>query len=158
VAVGAPLKVKEISVSNPPNPVSVHGSDRVFQLSDFVIQYQLDTVKSTGSSADPILVLQYGEERKIYRIIGPDLETAAQEILTKSISQGQPADAYALAYDARLPYSGEKFDAIVAEVADVEDKMAKRFAQRYRQKKGFFSKFELVGSPMYLGTTKERHF
>jgi hypothetical protein len=110
-------------MSVPQNPVSVHASDRVFQLSDFVIHYQLDTVKSTGSSADPILVLQYGEERKIHRIIGSDLETATRAILTESISQYQPADAYAVAYDARITYNGEKFDAIIAEVADIEDKM-----------------------------------
>ena len=141
-----------------PNPTVVNASERVFQLSDFALDYQLGTVKATGSTADPILILQYGDERKLIRLIGPDLEVSVQVALENILKQNPPADAYALAYDARLPYGGEKFDAVVAEVADIEDRVAKRFAQRYRHKKSLFGTFELVGPPMYLGVTKERRF
>lgn len=141
-----------------PNPTVVNASERVFQLSDFALEYQLGTVKATGTTADPILILQYGNERKLIRLIGPDLEVSAKVALENSLQQSPRADAYALAYDARLPYGGEKFDAIVAEVADIEDRVAKRFAQRYRHKKSLFGKVEPVGLQMYLGVTKERHF
>jgi hypothetical protein len=138
-------------VMGEPRRGAVTISERLIHLSDFAIGYLLEMVKAAGTPVDPALILQIGEERKVFRIIGGNFEEKVTVTINHVLHQFPEIDAYALAYDVRIPYGNRKYDAIVSEVGEENTPNAWMMAQRYSPKKGIFKPFKVIGMTMLLG-------
>ena len=139
-----------MSDENDMKPVVVNASDIIFNLSDTALEHGIGSVKTSGGPLIPFVITLVDGEKSLTRYVTNNIADGVKTAIDSINTLPKTTQAYAVAYDTILHLGENKVDAIVVEVGERGGQFDHKFAQRYKPKK-LFSKFELLGNPMYLG-------
>jgi hypothetical protein len=137
------------------HPVTVNASDLVFSLSDFALDYGINSIRGTKGPLIPFVVTVVNGEKFLTRYAADNVADGVEAAKNSIASLPPDVQAYAIAYDAFIYLQNQKFDAIVVEVGERGQEQAYQFAQRYKPK-AFLRSFSTIGNPMFLGKIPQR--
>lgn len=136
-------------------PVTVNASDLVFSLSDFALDYGINSIRGTQGPLIPFVVTVIDGEKSLKRFMADNIADGVEVAKKSILSLPEEVQAYAIAFDTFLNVQNVKYDAIVVEVGERGQEQAYQFAQRYKPK-AFLRAFSTIGNPMFLGNTPQR--
>jgi len=126
----------------------------LMELIFLALEHGLDSVRGGGPLA-PFLVTD-GRERNLERFVTERLEDGLARAQEFASSLDAATTAYAIAYDGYVTVEGTKYDAILVEAAERGSPTGFLFAQPYKPKKGFLSRFKIIGDTVFLGEAGKR--
>lgn len=114
------------------------------------LDHGIDSVKAAGGPLIPFVMYDTGGEVHLVRMVTEKLEDGPIQCRDLVRQLPDTAQRYALAFDGYITIADERTDAIVVEAGERGMPQGVRFAQCYRPKRGFFSRFSTLGNPKYL--------
>lgn len=137
------------------HPVTVNASDLVISLSDFALDYGINSVRVAKGTLIPFVITVIDGNQSISRFVADNIADGVVSAQNSIALLPDEVQAYAIAYDTYINVQNQKFDAIVVEVGERGQVHAYQFAQRYKHK-AFLHAFSTIGNPMYLGNAPQR--
>lgn len=129
-------------------------SESLAALMFLALDHGVDSVRG-GGPLIPFLMTE-GREKKLQRFVTERIEQGLAKAQQAASSLNATTSSYAIAYDGYITVEGAKYDAIMVEAAERGATTGFLFAQRYKPKKGFFSRFKTIGNAAFLGEATQR--
>jgi hypothetical protein len=129
-------------------------SESLMELIFLALDHGIDCVKEEGSLI--AFLIEESQDRTLHRFVTDRIEAGLVKAQQFAGSLDANTKKYAIGYDGYITIEGTKYDAILVEAAERGAPTGFRFAQRYRPKKGLFSRFKIIGNAAFLGEAEQR--
>lgn len=141
-----------------PTTEGPEASEALLELTFRALDHGFESIQSAKGPLIPFVMANTNEgEQRLERFVAQRIEEGLIHAMAYVTKHASGLEMYAIAWDGHLTLDDNKWDAVYVEVGGASEPEGTIVCQRYKLKKGFFRKRNvLVGNPIRIEKTPSR--